>query len=88
MAYENNIEWITNQEIVTATISQGRYITKIKKLAEQHPNDVRIMEENKDGSILCQFPLRYLKINNPSRVMTEEQKAAAAERLKRARKNK
>ena len=82
MARENNIEWLVGQDTATATLTQGRYITQLKKLAEERPEDVRIMEENKDGSILVQFPVKYLKIRAP-RVLTDEQREELAERAKR-----
>ena len=81
MERENAVEWIQGQDIVTATFQNNRYQSKIRRLAEKFPDEDRIMEENQDGSILCQFPLRYLKINNPNRVMTEEQREAARERI-------
>lgn len=34
---ENCIEWITGQHTITCSISQIRYISKIKALAEKYP---------------------------------------------------
>ena len=82
MAKENNIEWILGQDKATAYFTQGRFITQIKKLAEERPDDVRIMDENQDGSILAQFPVGYVKLRAP-RILTEEQKEEMAERAKR-----
>lgn len=45
-------------------------------------------KENSDGSICCRIPKKWLKINPGSankREMSEEQRQAAAERLKFAR---
>ena len=80
------IEWLKGQNCVTVTLSQGRYISKVKKLAEKYPNEVEIVVENKDGSIVAHIPLRYIKISRPKE-MTEEQKQKAAERLQRVRSN-
>lgn len=79
MSKENNIEWLTGQDRVTVSFSQGKFINKIKRLAESH-KEVEIVAENKDGTITAHLPLKYIKISAP-RVMTEEQKEQARERL-------
>ena len=76
---ENNIEWLNGQQTVTVTLSQGRFINKVKKLAEQR-EDVQIVAENSDGSICAHLPLKFIKISAP-RQLTEEQKEQARERL-------
>lgn len=38
---ENCIEWLTGQHTITCTISQGKYISKIKRLAEKYPKKLR-----------------------------------------------
>jgi len=76
---ENNIEWLNGQQTVTVTLSQGRFINKVKKLAETN-SAVQIVAENKDGSICAHLPLKYIKISAP-RQMTEEQREQARERL-------
>ena len=79
MSKENNIEWLTGQDRVTLSFSQGKFINKIKRLAESHP-EVEIVAENKDGTITAHVPLKYIKISAP-RVMTEEQRQQARDRL-------
>ena len=87
-SHENVIEWLKDSKTATVTLSQGRYITKIKKLAKQYPDEVEIIRENKDGSLLAHIPVSYIKINNPPRrEYTEEQRAAMAERLRKINKN-
>lgn len=83
---ENVIEWFDGDKVITATFNQRKYVTKIKKLAENYPNEVRITDENLDGSIVAHIPLRYLKISRPPvRELTEDQKEATRERLEKAR---
>ena len=84
---ENCIEWLRNEPVATVTLSQGKYITKIRKLAEKFPEECQITHENKDGSIVAHIPTKWIKINNPQRVMTEEEKRLAAERIRNSRKN-
>ena len=79
---ENAIEWINGQDRVTVTLSQGRYISKIKKLAEKFPDEVKIVKENTNGTILAHIPLNYIKINRASRDLTEEEREELAERAR------
>ena len=65
-----------------------KWINKIKKLAEQYPDDVEIKNrpEENDGCICATMPSDWLRISPPRKVeMTEEQKAELAERLRLAR---
>ena len=79
---ENAIEWINGQERVTVTLSQGRYISKVKRLAEKFPEEVDIVKENEDGTLLAHIPLNYIKINRASRDLTEEEREELAERAR------
>ena len=79
---ENVLEGYKNEPTATVTFSQGKYITKIRKLAEKFPEECQITHENKDGSIVAHIPTKWIKINNPQRVMTEEEKRLAAERFR------
>ena len=77
---ENNIEWITGESKIAVTLTSQRHITKIRKLAERKPDDVKITT-NKDGSIYATLPLSYLKFNPPMN-LTEEQKEKLREKAK------
>jgi len=76
-----------------ATISSNeqKWINKIKKLAEQRPDEVEIicMPEDNHGYILAHTPKTWMKLSPPRAVnYTEEQKAALAERMAKARSKK
>ena len=64
---ENCIEWLTGQTTCTITLSQSKYINKVKRLAEKNPKEVKILHTNKDGSIVAKLPLSAIKINIISR---------------------
>lgn len=83
---ENVIGWYKDSEIATVTFSQGRYISKIKKLAEKYPDDVKILE-NSDGTILAYIPVKaiHISITHRNVEMTDEQKKIRSERLEKAR---
>lgn len=83
---ENVIEWLLGEKMVTMTLSQRKHIAKVKKMSESHPEDVKILKENADGTIFAKMPLSYLKLSAPrASNMTDEQRVAVAERLSRGR---
>lgn len=77
---ENAIEFYKGDKRATVSFSQGKYISRIKKLKEKYPDDVEIVAENPDGSLYAHIPTKWIKIN-PPKEMSEEQKEAARERL-------
>lgn len=81
---ENVIEFLLDKKTATVTFSQGRYKSKIKKLAQSHPEECEIVAENKDGSICAHIPVAWVKII-PPRQLTEEQKKVIATRLGNSR---
>ena len=84
---ENVVEWIRGDKEVTVTLSgRTKYNSKVRKLAEQFPDEVKIVSDNIDGSIVAHLPLSYIKISHPRQVnLTDEQKEMAAERLRTIR---
>lgn len=79
---ENVIEWIKDRDRATLTLSQRRTITRVKKLAEAHPEECQIVIENKDGSICAHIPVSWIRIN-PGQNLSDEQKRNRAERMRR-----
>lgn len=78
---ENCIEFLNNQQVITVSFCAQKWINKIKKLHNEHPDDVKIIAENQDGSIYAKLPIKYLKISVPKQI-SEEQRQAASERLR------
>lgn len=82
---ENCIEWLNGQDTISVTLSQGRYITKVKKLAKKYPDLVTILAENEDGSIFAHLPLKSLKLSIITpRELGEDEKEKMRDRLKKA----
>lgn len=77
---ENALEWYTGDNIITVTLSQKRLINKIKKMAQEFPDEVKIDCVNDEGTVLAHIPLSYLKITRP-REISEEQRIKARERF-------
>ena len=87
MTQENVIEWIRGDKEVTVTFPSGsKFCNKVKKLAEQYPDEVKIVADNPDGSLVGHLPLSYIKVSHP-KVLSDEQKIKAAERLHKGREN-
>ena len=78
---ENCIEWISGQHNIVCSISQQKYISKIKKLAEKYPKKVKI-KFNKDGTIFAKLPLKALKLSIIERELSEEQRQEMSRKFK------
>lgn len=79
---ENVVEFLNNEETITVSFCMKKWVNKVKRLHEKNPNEVKIIAENKDGSICAKLPVKYLKIS-PPRQISEEQKQAASERFRK-----
>lgn len=84
---ENAIEWYNGHDTITISLSQRKFINKINNLAQKYPKEVKIDRINPDGTVLAHIPLSYLKIQRP-RILTEEEREKARERLSQYRKPK
>ena len=85
-SHENVIEFLDDETEAMLTLSKGRYISRVKKLAESHPSEVYI-KQNADGTIFAKVPVKWVKIS-PPKVVSDGQRQAAAERLSKIRKRK
>ena len=76
---------VAGEPFATYCSSEQRWINRFKKDAEKYPSHVIIKHINEDGSMVVQYPYTWSKMPTPprKRVMTEEQRAAASERMKK-----
>lgn len=82
------IEWIKGNEYAGVTVPSGTALkSKLIRLAEKNPEEVKIIVENKDGSLFVHIPVSYVKIS-PPRQVSDEQREAASERFKQMWKDK
>lgn len=77
---ENCIEFVRNSVTATVAFSQGKYVSKIRKLSERFPEECKINAVNDDGSIVATIPTRWIKISPPKQV-SEEFREAQRERF-------
>lgn len=80
---EFSIEWIKGAEYAGVSVPSGTALkSKLMKLSNQRPDEVKVMAINKDGSAFFHIPISYVKIS-PPREVSEEQKRAMGERAKK-----
>ena len=84
---EGVIEFVRGDKTASITAASNTKLNgRIKKLAEQFPEEVQIIAVNEDGSIFAHVPVRFIKVGAPRKVeMTDEKKAELAERFRLAR---
>lgn len=87
---ETVIEFTDVDNVVCVSSSMRSWVTKIKNLLKKYPDDIKLVAANKDGSICVHCPVDWIKVSPPrtGRSFTEEQKKAAAERLRAYREGK
>lgn len=88
---EFNLNFCDDDDMVSVTMYEKKYMNQIDKLVESHPDEVRIVAVNEDGTMVAHLPKKYVHVSFSDRArreMTEDERAAAAERLKKAREKK
>ena len=84
---ENGIEFVRDGKTATVQFCQGRYITRIKRLAKKYPDECQIIAENSDGSIFAHIPVEWVYINPKVKMdLTDAERERRAEQLSRNRK--
>lgn len=77
------IEWLKGDEYAGVTVPSGTALkSKLMRYAQERPEDVKLMAENKDGSAFFHIPINYVKLSPPRKV-SDEQRKAAGERFRK-----
>lgn len=79
---DNSIEFLKGEDTATVTFSQGRCISKIKRLAKERPEEVEIVTDA-EGILCAHIPVSWIKIY-PNPQYSEEQKEELKKRLQNA----
>ncbi len=76
-----------DKDVAFFSSDEKRWINKIHKLKQQHPDEIQILAEpeTNDGCIYCRLPSYALKIRF-KREYTEEERKAIADRLLNSKK--
>ena len=81
-ATENMIEFIKGSEMMTVTLSSGRHMTVIRKLAKRFPDQVKIIHDRDNaGYFLAHLPVSFLTFRG-SLQLTDEQREARTQTLR------
>ena len=77
------IEWTKKGEYAGVTVPSGTALkSKLMRYAQERPDEVKLMAENKDGSAFFHIPISYVKVSPPRKV-SEAQREAAGERFRK-----
>ena len=77
------IEWTKDRNYAGVTVPSGTALkSKLMRYAQERPDEVKLMAENKDGSAFFHIPISYVKVSPPRKV-SEAQREAAGERFRR-----
>lgn len=77
------IEWTKDRDYAGVTVPSGTALkSKLMRYAQERPDEVKLMAENKDGSAFFHIPISYVKVSPPRKV-SEEQRKAAGERFRK-----
>lgn len=80
---ETVYEHLAGSTTFTVTASERWSINMIRKLKDKRPDEVEIVAENPDGSIVAHVPVEWMKIRPKREVnLTDEQRKAMVERMK------
>ena len=80
---EFSIEWTKDRNYAGVTVPSGTALkSKLMRYAQERPDEVKLMAENKDGSAFFHIPIRYVKVGPPRKV-SEAQREAAGERFRK-----
>lgn len=76
--------WFDESGIAVISSDQRKYINLIRRLKEQHPDQVEIRDEpeTNDGCIVARIPASWFRIQVPKQY-TDEERAALRERFVR-----
>lgn len=77
------IEWLRCSDYAGVTTPSGTALkSKLMRLAQERPDEVKIVAVNTDGSAFFHIPINYIKVSPPRKV-SEEQREAAGERFRK-----
>ena len=80
----------TDKEHGYFSSDERKFITKVRKLKEKYPEQVRIIKEpeDNDGCIYCELPVAWFTVRVPKKMnLTEEQRKKISERLNKTNDN-
>lgn len=83
---ETSIDFMADENFMIVYTREKKYIRKLEELKEQYPKKVKVIQQEEDCiSVKC--PKAWFKFPKPKakRTLTEEQRQAAVDRMRKAR---
>ena len=79
------INWTRRSKTATVFFPSGsRMASKLRRLAEKYPDEIEIVHENNDGSIIGHVPVKAIKLSIIKQSMSDERREELKERMSRA----
>lgn len=78
---ETSVNFYGNEDFLTIYTCQPKWMNKVRKMVEEHPDECTVLFDNGRDGIEVQMPVGCFKFSWP-RTMSEENKAKARERGK------
>ena len=84
---ETSIDFFADENFITVYTCEKKYIRRIMQLKDQYPKKIKIMYGVEGEYISVKMPKSWFKFPKPKKQvnMSEDQRQAAAERMKKAR---
>ena len=88
--HETVYEHMSGNPTFTVTAEERWSCGMIRRLSEKYPEEVKIIAQNQDGSILAHLPFEWMRIVPKRKLgpLSEERRLANVERLARYRASK
>ena len=88
-ARETNYSHLDGEDFMEVTACERWAIGMINRLKERFPDEVEIIETNKDGSLVAHLPYKWMRIKPKRKVeLTDEQRKVLSERMRRLKESK
>lgn len=79
------INWLKGYDYAEVTVPASTALkNKLLRLSKERPDEVTNIIENKDGSMVCHVPVRWVKVS-PPRFVSDGQREAARQRFAKVR---
>jgi len=76
------LEFISENSHITISTNDKKFCNKLSKLKKEYPSEVSLIE-NADGWFCANLPMDWFKFPRPKKIIKEEQRKAASERMKK-----
>ncbi len=83
--FETTVEFLNDEDRIRVFTNVRRHVNAMTNLCAEHPDDARIVRTTDTGGIFVECPAAWFRLPYPPRVMSEESRAAAAERCRKMR---